>query len=105
MTLCSNVLITPTYEPKVGWSRLTRVTGGTMPSFEDFEGRFDVVCPNGLFPFTNDKRVGDESLTVYELWDELHTVWETRNNGKKGDFERAYSWCSDVLGILGWEWV
>lgn len=96
-----------TYEPKVGWSRLISVTGGTFPDYDDYLEAFDVVCSDtNRFEFGNDKFVGTCSLTAGELWDELHTVWETRSDGENDEeWERDYSWCSDVLGKLGWEWI
>ena len=110
MTLCAISMITPKYDPKVGWSRLISVTGGNLPTYESFCEKFETVCPKGTFRFTNDDRVGNSKLTCDQLWEELTlavSVWcgDTECDVDDVDREEAYNWCSSVLGILGWEWV
>lgn len=111
MLLCAVSMMTPTYDPKVGWSRMIDVTGGTFPRWEEFEARFNAVCANSnnLLSFGNDPFVGTDNLTCEQLWEILHEVW---NNSESLDpetqmpgIDEAYNWCSTVLGILGWNWV
>jgi hypothetical protein len=54
MTLVALSMTTPTYDPKVGWSSLTSVTGGTMPTYDEFSDRFYTVCADNLFSLGND---------------------------------------------------
>lgn len=84
------------------------MTYGVMPSREEFdtacaepdEERGRSVEELG-FSFGNDERIGTDTLTSGELWEELqraHDEWEA------GD-ERAGDWCSAVLGCVGFEWI
>lgn len=84
------------------------MTYGVMPSLEEFEAACaepDGECGRSVddlgFSFGNDERIGTDTLTGGELWEELqraHGEWE------EGD-EKAGDWCSAVLGCLGFEWV
>jgi hypothetical protein len=86
------------------------MTCGVMPTREQFDAACDEPDPecglNGSvaatgFRFGNDRRVGDVTLSPDELWTELqsaHAEWES------GD-EDAGTWCSLVLGCLGFEWI
>jgi hypothetical protein len=111
---CNDKCSKPTYDPKVGWSSLTSVTGGTMPTYDEFSDRFYTVCADSdnLFAFGNDKRVGTDKLRCSDLWDELNKAyreWVYDDTPDDGESDTpgwvAYNWCSSVLGILGWEWV
>lgn len=83
------------------------LTYGTLPSRAEFETAFyRQGLVGNLFPFSNDPRVGTCELTCSELWGELvkaHYNWMHCELGRHR--ERAGRWCSDVLGILGFEWV
>lgn len=98
----------------------TSMTGGIMPTREDFDRAFDAVCSDtGKFEFGNDPFIGNDALNASELWRELNTQLATHNEGEHdpecpGDgscpgegcpSEDAGSWCSSVLGILGFEWI
>ena len=97
----------------------TTTSYGVMPSREAFEAAFDARCPDGAFEFGNDPYVGFASLNSTELWAELeaqHATWEQGEhasdcpgdgscNGDGCPCEDAGSWCSSVLGILGFEWI
>lgn len=97
----------------------TTMTYGTLPELEDFSLVFDAYCPYGKCAFENDPYVGNDALTESQLWRELqtqHATWEAGEHASdcEGDgscrgegcpCEDAGSWCSSVLGILGFEWV
>lgn len=97
----------------------TRMTFGVMPDRDTFDRAFDARCPEGTFAFGNDPYVGNDTLNASQLWRELETQLATHNAGEhkpgcsgdgdcRGDgcpCEDAGSWCSAVLGILGFEWV
>lgn len=98
----------------------TSMTYAVMPTREDFDRAFDAVCPDGWFKFGNDPFVGFDSLNASELWRELETQLATWETGEHRDgcpgagecdgsddcpSEQAGSWCSSVLGILGFEWI
>ena len=95
----------------------TSMTFGVMPDRELFDRAFDARCPDGTFSFGNDPYVGNAELSASELWAELeaqHATWEegehndpcTCNASGEGcPSEDAGSWCSSVLGILGFEWI
>jgi len=97
----------------------TRSSYGVMPDRDLFDRAFDARCPEGTFSFGNDPYVGTDELTASQLWRELETqfaTWETGEHAEhcagdgscRGDgcpCEDAGSWCSDVLGILGFEWI
>lgn len=84
------------------------MTYGVMPSLEEFDAACaepDDECGKSVddlgFSFGNDPRIGTDTLTGAELWNELrkaHGEWEA------GD-EKAGDWCSCVLGCLGFEWI
>lgn len=97
----------------------TSLTYGVMPDRELFDLAFDARCPDGTFSFGNDPYVGNDSLNASELWDQLeaqHATWEAGEHAPecpgdgscRGDgcpCEDAGSWCSAVLGSLGFEWI
>lgn len=97
----------------------TSMTYGVMPDRDLFTRAFEARCPEGTFSFGNDPYVGTDELTCQQLWDELtsqHMTWEAGEHadGCPGDgscggdgcpCEDAGSWCSSVLGILGFEWI
>lgn len=97
----------------------TSMTFGVMPDRELFDRAFDARCPDGTFSFGNDPYVGNDSLNASQLWRELeaqHATWEQGEHGPecpgdgscRGDgcpCEDAGSWCSAVLGQLGFEWI
>ena len=107
--ICNDRCSKPTYDPKVGWSKLISVTGGTFPTWEEFEAHFNTVCADSdnLMNFSNDEFVGTDKLTSEELWSLLGEVWDnhTQDDISEEAWGLAYSWCSDVMDILGWEWV
>lgn len=84
------------------------MTYGVMPSLEEFEAacaESDSECGKSVddlgFSFGNDERIGTDTLTSGELWEELQMA---REEWEEGD-EKAGDWCSAVLGCLGFEWV
>ena len=95
------------------------VSYGTLPSRDLFSVLFANECPDGRFSFGNDPYVGTDSLTESQLWRELQAQFATWEAGEhaahcpgdgscRGDgcpCEDAGSWCSDVLGVLGFEWI
>lgn len=97
----------------------TRMDYGTMPDRADFDAAFDAYCPDGTFSFVRCPYVGTDDLRPSQLWCELETQLATFNEGEHdpscpGDgscrgegcpCEDAGSWCSSVLGILGFEWI
>ncbi len=96
----------------------TSMTYGTLPTREQFDEAFDRECPEGTFSFGNDPYVGNDKLTASQLWREIATQYATCEDGEHfeecpgdGDCqghcpcEEAGSWCSAVLGILGFEWI
>ena len=92
----------------------TSMSYGQLPDREAFEAAFDARCPDGTFSFGNDPFVGNDALTSAQLWRELETQLVTSETGEcpdgpacNGDCEaeEAGSWCSSVLGILGFEWI
>ncbi len=112
MTLVAISMITPTYDPKVGWNKLTEMTFGTIPKYEDFSERFKVVCPEGKFSFKNDSRVGNWKHDCEGLWDEIriacqefcsdHDDWKDLGSDEG---EAAGLWCKEVLSQFGYEWI
>lgn len=97
----------------------TTTSYGVMPDRDLFSRAFEARCPEGTFAFGNDPFVGNDNLTESQLWRELeaqHATWEHGEHAAecpgdgscKGDgcpCEDAGSWCSAVLGILGFEWI
>jgi hypothetical protein len=99
----------------------TSMTYAVMPTREDFDRAFDAVCADtGKFEFGNDPFVGFDALNASELWRELNTQLATWEAGEHASdcpgagecegsddcpSEQAGSWCSSVLGILGFEWI
>lgn len=97
----------------------TSLDYGTLPSSEAFCAAFDARCPDGTFAFGNDPYVGTQALDLDDLWAELeaqHATWEQGEHapgcpgcgscgGEGCPCEDAGSWCSSVLGILGFEWI
>lgn len=97
----------------------TSTSYGVMPSLEAYERAFDARCPSGRFSFGNDPYVGTDTLTCSQVWRELQAQFATWEAGEHaahcpGDgecrgegcpSEDAGSWCSAVLGVLGFEWI
>lgn len=94
------------------------MTYGTLPSREEFETAFDALFDSddsrvthgaARFTFTNDPRVGTCMLTANELWCELEKAqkewYDWTSTRTEVAAEAAGQWCSDVLGILGFEWI
>lgn len=95
------------------------MTYGVLPSREEFDTAWEAVVDEGAaragnqgpgmprFYFIDDPRVGTCALTRAELWAELRRAqgeWE--NNGEtEAECDAAGQWCSQVLGVLGFEWV
>jgi|CXWL01.1.fsa_nt_gi hypothetical protein len=84
------------------------MTYGVMPALEEFDAACaepDDECGKSVddvgFSFGNDPRIGTDTLTGTELWNELQ---KARAEFEAGD-EKAGDWCSGVLGCLGFEWV
>ena len=57
------------------------------------------------FPFGMDLRVGTVAMTRDQLWGALLEAHAEAVNGAGDAASAAGSWCSDVLGALGVEWV
>lgn len=84
------------------------MTYGVLPSLEEFEAACAEPDGDGGesvddvgFAFGNDERIGTDTLTTGELWNELqnaHRDWEDGDDG-------AGAWCSAVLGCIGFEWI
>lgn len=99
----------------------TSMSYAVMPTREDYDRAFDAVCSDtGKFEFGNDPFVGNDALNASELWRELQTQLATWEAGEHRDgcpgagdcdgsddcpSEQAGRWCSDVLGVLGFEWI
>jgi hypothetical protein len=109
------------------------LTYGTLPERDEFDAAFDaraelhparkLASVGAVFRFSNDPRVGTCALNNNELWAELVRAQEewaevsgdsdtddefTARAQVEADFQRcekAGQWCSDVLSILGFEWV
>jgi len=97
------------------------MTYGVLPSQEEFEEAFEaeVTTITGRFLFENDPRVGTDALNSDQLWRELSYArrdWtdlpcdcgkgDGNHDGNEGCTPQdAGQWCSDVLGVLGFEWV
>lgn len=96
------------------------MTYGTLPTREEFDGAFVRACSWGIprraltYAFTNDPRVGTCELTAEEVWRELMEArgewqgWIRATTGQAMTEDQADAsgqWCSDVLGVLGFEWV
>mgnify|MGYP001585749417 CR=1 FL=1 len=82
------------------------MTYGVLPSYDEFTDAFYEVVEGSRFSFGNDPRVGTDSLSAKELWAELQRAvneYETNNDDDEAD--AAGSWASDVLGVLGFEWI
>ena len=76
------------------------MTYGVMPTKREYMRAWK---EDGMtaFKFGNDPRVGDAELTDEELWDELKKAVKEYRNGS----EKAGTWVSDVLFVLGFEWI
>lgn len=96
----------------------TSMTFGVLPTREAFDAAFNAYCPDGTFSFGNDPYVGTEKLDASQVWDQLGAQLDTFNEGEHtaqcgGDgscdgscpSDEAGSWCSAVLGQLGFEWI
>lgn len=91
------------------------LTYGEMPSEDEFMQAWDILeqsggLRNGKFQFGNDPRVGNAEFSSYELWEELsqaHTEWESQTSDdlSETDPEETGMWISNVLSILGFEWI
>lgn len=89
------------------------LTYGTLPEREEFEAAFARETNwSYRFVFANDPRVGTCELTCNELWRELvkaralwagdvEDTWEGRYSEEAQN--AAGQWCSNVLGVLGFE--
>lgn len=122
----------PTVEAIAGYAETYREMGAScghhtsmsyavMPLRVDFERAFDAVCADtGKFEFGNDPLVGFDALNASQLWRELKAQLATWEAGEHhpdcpgcGECsgtddcpsEEAGSWCSCVLGVLGFEWI
>lgn len=82
-------------------------TYGTMPTRSEFNQLWDATMGEATsFRFGNDRRVGNESLTQSELWNELNKAYREGEYILLGDDEHhPWCWCSSVLYILGLEWI
>jgi hypothetical protein len=84
------------------------MTYGILPSREQFDAAWEkkFVFDGETYPmsFGNDKRVGSCLLSREELWEELCAA-HAKFHSDNGENEMAGQWCSDVLSILGIEWV
>ena len=95
----------------------TSTSYGVMPDRDLFGRAFDARCPDGTFSFGNDPYVGNDTLNERQLWNELQAQFATWEAGEHNDpctcnasgegcpSEDAGSWCSCVLGVLGFEWI
>lgn len=95
------------------------LTYGTLLSREEFDEAFERGGPEAdgkifhkapygrsTFHFVNDPRVGTCELTCSELWGEITKAQEESACDCDISAHRAAGqWCSDVLGVLGFEWV
>lgn len=81
------------------------MTYGKMPERGEFDFAFQRECPHGLFEIrhgahhiaTNDEPpAGDYSRD--ELWSELNALVGLGT-------DESLSWASDILGVLGFEWI
>lgn len=94
------------------------LTYGTLPTREEFGAAFERECKREyaeiagercfsapIFAFTNDPRVGTVTLTCSELWRELNDALIDYRECGQPAADTAGQWCSDVLGVLGFEWV
>jgi len=80
------------------------MTYGVLPSREDFDAAFEAKCEDGTFSFRNDRFAGEDSLSCDQLWSRLVEAKQDHDFG--GDAgEAAGSWASDVLSVLGFEWI
>lgn len=74
------------------------LTYGVIPSKDEFIAAFERECPEGHFQFGNDRRMGNQALCCAVLWREVcEAALETNDS--------ALQWASDVLYVLGFEWV
>jgi hypothetical protein len=93
---------------------------GNLPKRRDFYVAFEAYIPDGRFKFGNDPFVGNAELTADELFAQLTAQLCTFDEGEHRDecagdgscdgsddcpSAEAGSWCSSVLGILGFEWI
>lgn len=80
------------------------MTYGALPSREEFDAAF-----SGVFEFKNDKRVGTCALGPNELWVQLNIAQREWSGeaiaDRPGGANEAGQWCSNVLDILGFEWI
>lgn len=97
----------------------TSMTYGVLPTREQFDEAFDRECPEGTFSFGNDERFGNDEVSERALWNELTVALGEFEDGEHNDEcggdgqhcngecpgDRAGSWCSAVLGVLGFEWI
>lgn len=76
------------------------MTYGTLPSREEFNAAYGDL--DKFFSFRNDSRVGTCSMDGDKLWAELE---KARKEWWDGQMDRSGDWCSDVLSVLGFEWI
>lgn len=88
------------------------LTYGDLPTPDQYEQAYvEAIGADELFPFGNDKRLGNFKLNMYELWDEIVKAHQEYSDmltnewldGK--DPEVLGSWLSSVLSCLNIEWI
>lgn len=83
---------------------LKRLTYGQMPSYLEYEGNFERVCPStGTYSINHGSPITDDDppagdYTASELWEEMKRLRERQT-------DESVQWVSDILGTLGWEWI
>jgi len=71
---------------------------GVLPQKIDFIEAFERECPEGHFKFERDRRVNNAAFSCEMLWREIcEATLETS--------DESLQWVSDVLSVLGFEWV
>ena len=81
------------------------MTYGNLPEKDQFYSQFAKTV-DGKFTFTNDPRVGTESFSVEELWDEVVLAHKEAESAKEIRLaEEIEDWLSSVLWCLGFEWI
>lgn len=93
---------------------LYTLTAGEVPTQEQYSHAWDTLKLEGEldddFAFRNDKRIGNVTLSKWELWKEinkankeLEVALQADNGSNESDI--LFSWISDVLYCLHIEWV
>lgn len=93
------------------------LTYGVLPSREEFDAAFDEEVPGGSFEIMSGELMGwklpvpDDGYSADELWDVLEgivgsdTLWDGVDKEPGPEDEAGLQFASDVLSILGFEWV